>query len=147
MNNESSFNSTYIKNKENHNKMLKEIQRLKSSNLNNYTNIDNTSNISINTENISNNKRINEENEIKQRTQNRKLDEKYLSIKKSHNIDHAESEAEKFISNLRDNAEYNRWSLKLIQKWLLNFYKGKYNYIYISKAYSLYMNISLLILL
>jgi len=128
--------------KENYNKMLNEMKKLKSEyNKNSQNNNTNTNQSNINSQDNTPNtysdySDYDQEKLLKFKEQNKKLDQKYLEIKKTHNIDVAESEAERHISNLRDIAEYNRWSLKLIQKWLLSFYRGKQNNLFYTILYT-----------
>jgi hypothetical protein len=50
------------------------------------------------------------------------LDQKFIKLRMLSPQVLADYEVEKHMQNLRDIAEYNRWSLKLIQKWLTDFY-------------------------
>jgi len=53
------------------------------------------------------------------------INRRFQELRKKHINLNVDSEAEEFIQKLRDIGEYNRWSLKLIQKWLTLFYHGK----------------------
>lgn len=53
------------------------------------------------------------------------IDKEFSELRKSYPYLKADQEAEEYISHLRDVGEYNRWSLKLCQKWLFQFYKSK----------------------
>lgn len=55
----------------------------------------------------------------------KKLNESFIKLRESNPQVLADYEAESHIQNLREIGEYNRWSLKLIQKWLTGFYTGK----------------------
>jgi len=54
----------------------------------------------------------------------KRLDERFKEIRSANLATKADKEAEEYIANLRDIGEYNRWSLKLTQKWLMKFYNG-----------------------
>jgi hypothetical protein len=54
------------------------------------------------------------------------INAKYTEVKTKYQNTSLDIEAEKYISNLRLVGEYNRWSLKLIQKWLISYYKDKF---------------------
>ncbi len=68
-----------------------------------------------------------------QKEEYKKLNQRFKELRNSHSMTQADKEAEQHMSNLRDIGEYNRWSLKLVQKWLVTFYNGKisirFNYI------------------
>jgi hypothetical protein len=71
----------------------------------------------------------NEDNVINQVTPEIKkteINEKYSEVKAKHKDTSLDIEAERYIANLRLVGEYNRWSLKLIQRWLIGYYKDKY---------------------
>jgi hypothetical protein len=57
---------------------------------------------------------------------NKEINLKYNEVKLKHQKTSLDIEAEKYIHELRIVGEYNRWSLKLIQRWLLSFYKDKF---------------------
>ena len=57
----------------------------------------------------------------------KRLNERFKELRSSNLATKADKEAEEYIANLRDIGEYNRWSLKLTQKWLMKFYNGNYN--------------------
>jgi hypothetical protein len=65
-----------------------------------------------------------EENKYEQNT---KFNERFNELRKDYKSIEADKEAEAYINELRNRGEYNRWSLKLIQRWLLMFYQGKRN--------------------
>jgi hypothetical protein len=50
----------------------------------------------------------------------------FREIRQKYNLEKADNEAEEYLANKRDIAEYNRWSLKICQKWLLAFYNDKF---------------------
>jgi len=52
------------------------------------------------------------------------INKKFQELRKMHLNLNVDNEAEEYIQKLRDIGEYNRWSLKLIQKWLTTFYNG-----------------------
>ena len=58
--------------------------------------------------------------------ESRKYNELYLNLKQKYNLNRAVMDAENFISDQREIAEYNRWALKLSQKWLLSFYHDQF---------------------
>jgi len=53
------------------------------------------------------------------------INKRFNELRKKHKNLSVDSEAEEHIQNLRNIGEYNRWSLKLIQKYLTIFYQGK----------------------
>jgi hypothetical protein len=57
-------------------------------------------------------------------TEDKNYYKKYSEIRNSYSYIKADKEAEDYISNLRDIGEYNRWSLKLAQKWTSSFLNG-----------------------
>ncbi len=59
--------------------------------------------------------------------ENKKLDQTFFKLRKSNPHVLADLEAEEHMQNLKDIGEYNRWSLKLVQKWLGGFYTGIVN--------------------
>lgn len=60
------------------------------------------------------------------------INKRFQELRKKHLNLNVDSEAEEYIQKLRDIGEYNRWSLKLIQKWLTIFYNGiPYQFSYI----------------
>lgn len=70
----------------------------------------------------------NKDNKIETSSQSfdyNKLNKSYDELRKSHPYLKADREAEEYINNLRDIGEYNRWSLKLSQQWLVSFYASK----------------------
>lgn len=63
-------------------------------------------------------KKIEEENE--------KINLRFKELRKKYKYIAADREVDDYITNLRDMGEYNRWSLKLSQLWLTEFFnKGK----------------------
>ena len=84
--------------------------------------------------NISNNKQneqslknedLNCSTNLKKQIEDKKLDESFKKLRQNNPQVLADFEAEEYIQNLRDIGEYNRWSLRLVQKWLTGFYTGK----------------------
>lgn len=59
-----------------------------------------------------------------QKEEYKRLNQKFKELRTSHSQTLADKEADAYIGNLRDIGEYNRWSLKLLQKWLITFYNG-----------------------
>ena len=57
---------------------------------------------------------------------NENVHKSYIEYREKHSNLLADYYAENYIKNLRDIGEYNRWSLKLGQKWLKSFYSGKF---------------------
>lgn len=55
----------------------------------------------------------------------RKYDKSFKELRNNYKSLQADIEAEDYIKNLRDIGEYNRWALRLVQTWLLQFYNGK----------------------
>jgi hypothetical protein len=70
-----------------------------------------------------------------QKAEYKRLNERFKELRGSHSLTKADREAEEYLSNLRDIGEYNRWSLKLTQKWLMKFYNGNYLYLFILHKY------------
>lgn len=63
-----------------------------------------------------------------QKEEFKKLNQRFKDLRNSHSMTQADKEAEQHMSNLRDIGEYNRWSLKLVQRWLITFYNGIISY-------------------
>jgi hypothetical protein len=57
------------------------------------------------------------------------INKKFRELRKKHSNLNVDAEAEEYIQKLRDIGEYNRWSLRLVQKWLSIFYNGIINQI------------------
>jgi hypothetical protein len=73
------------------------------------------------------NTKILSQQSIEKTNEEKKLNESFIKLRESNPQVLADHEAEAHIQNLRDIGEYNRWSLKLVQKWLTGFYSGKYS--------------------
>jgi hypothetical protein len=58
--------------------------------------------------------------------ENVQINEKFRDLKKYYKNTALDIEAERYIEELKVLGEYNRWSLKLMQRWLLTFYKDKF---------------------
>jgi hypothetical protein len=58
--------------------------------------------------------------------ENKKIDERFQELRKSHKNLKIDREIEDYMSNLRDIGEYNRWSLRLTQRWMKDFYHDKF---------------------
>ena len=71
------------------------------------------------------NEDINSSMNLKKQIEDKKLDESFKKLRQNNPQVLADFEAEEHIQNLRDIGEYNRWSLRLVQKWLTGFYTGK----------------------
>jgi hypothetical protein len=52
------------------------------------------------------------------------INKRFNELRKKHKNLSVDAEAEEHIQKLRNIGEYNRWSLKLIQKYLTMFYQG-----------------------
>lgn len=59
------------------------------------------------------------------------INKRFQDLRKKHLNLTVDTEAEEYIQKLRDIGEYNRWSLKLIQKWLTIFFNGIYIFKYL----------------
>jgi hypothetical protein len=70
---------------------------------------------------------INSNSQIKKDNEEKKLNESFIKLRQNNPQVLADYEAEEHIQQIRDIGEYNRWSLKLVQKWLGGFYTGKAN--------------------
>ena len=75
---------------------------------------------------IKNNDNTIKTHEINNNNNNKEINLKYDEVKSKYQNTSLDIEAEKYIYELRIQGEYNRWSLKLIQRWLLAFYKDKF---------------------
>ena len=95
-------------------KILKEAR--KNSNLKRFIqfDLDENKKTQNNNENSSNYSEINENDKIE-------INNRFHELRKKHTNLNVDAEAEEHIQKLRDMGEYNRWSLKLIQKWLFIF--------------------------
>jgi hypothetical protein len=58
--------------------------------------------------------------------QKQQLNEKFQDMRKYYKNTALDIEAERYIHELKLIGEYNRWSLKLVQRWLLGYYKDKF---------------------
>lgn len=73
-------------------------------------------------QNINNNHNNNTfEKDLKEKEE---INRRFQELRKKHSNLGVDLEAEEYIQHLRDLGEYNRWSLKLVQKWLTIFYNG-----------------------
>jgi hypothetical protein len=81
-----------------------------------------------------NNDILNEHEKEKEREREKEIiNKRFNDLRKKHKNLSVDAEAEEHIQNLRNIGEYNRWSLKLIQKYLTMFYQGIVLFLFLKK--------------
>ena len=58
--------------------------------------------------------------------ESKKYNDLYYNLRQKYSLNRADLDAEIYINNQTEIAEYNRWALKLSQKWLLSFYHDQF---------------------